>query len=76
MVAVREEIPRRWRGGTNILYETATEMFTEVAMRSEIVLLPSKYFYPFHYTELQRATENFPNAYAVHYWTKSWGSWE
>lgn len=70
--AVREEICRRWRGGTDIIYETATGMFTEVAVRTGIKLFPPSYFYPFHYTEPHRAVERFPDAFAVHYWMKSW----
>ncbi len=29
---------------------------------------PQKYFYPYLYNELDRITESFPDAYAVHHW--------
>jgi mannosyltransferase OCH1-like enzyme len=74
LLEVKEEVKRRWRGGTDIIYETATGMFTEVAVRMGIKLFPPEYFYPFHYSEPHRAAEQFPNAFAVHYWMKSWGA--
>jgi hypothetical protein len=29
-------------------------------------------FYPYHYTEMHRRHETFPDAYAAHHWTGSW----
>lgn len=36
-------------------------------------IYPAEMFYPYHWTETHRRSEEFPNAYAVHYWDHSWG---
>jgi mannosyltransferase OCH1-like enzyme len=36
--------------------------------RSQVTVLPERLFYPYLYTELHRAGEDFPDAVAVHHW--------
>lgn len=36
--------------------------------RSLVEIFPSEMFYPYRWDELDRQTEEFPNAYAVHHW--------
>jgi mannosyltransferase OCH1-like enzyme len=49
--------------------QTGPRFFTTIA-RSEpgVALFDEALFYPYHWTELQRANESFPSAYAVHHW--------
>jgi mannosyltransferase OCH1-like enzyme len=44
-------------------------------MNSEVVLLDPQYFYPYHWEEKHRSSEDFsgnPYTYAVHHWSGSW----
>lgn len=40
--------------------------------RSDIHIFPSKYFYPYHYTEAHCPEERLKEAYAIHHWAGSW----
>lgn len=37
-----------------------------------IAVFPAALFYPYHFSEPERAAGPFPDAYAVHHWAKSW----
>lgn len=37
-----------------------------------VKVFPSELFYPYLYNEPERATEEFPEAFAVHHWAASW----
>jgi inositol phosphorylceramide mannosyltransferase catalytic subunit len=56
--------------------ETGPYLFTRVllsqGLASDFILFPQEWFYPYHCSELHRANENFPQAYAVHRWAGSW----
>ena len=39
---------------------------------ADVTVFPAALFYPYHFTELERAGESFPEAYAVHRWQGSW----
>lgn len=43
--------------------------------RDDVTVLPTELFYPYLWTEPQRANESFPDAYAVHHWNHSWRNW-
>jgi mannosyltransferase OCH1-like enzyme len=44
--------------------------------RPDVTVLPQESFYPYLWTEPERAAEDFPNSYAVHRWNHSWENWE
>ena len=37
-----------------------------------VVVFPPSMFYPYHFSEPERSNEDFPDAYAVHHWSRSW----
>lgn len=37
-----------------------------------VAVFPASLFYPYHFTELHRREEAFPEAFAVHHWSASW----
>ncbi len=65
-----------WRTG-NGAWSTGPGVTTHVLPgRSDVLLLPPGSFYPYHYTEKQRASEDFrtlqPWAFGAHHWAASW----
>ena len=57
-----------WMTGPNI----TTKVFRG---RDDVFLLSPEYFYPYHYTETERANDDFsgiPWTYGVHHWDGSW----
>lgn len=47
---------------------TGPHLFTPHALRHGITVHPADWFYPYLWSELDRAGEAFPDAYAVHHW--------
>ena len=43
--------------------------------RPDVTVLPKDAFFPYIWTEPERAGEEFPNSYAVHRWNHSWKDW-
>lgn len=43
--------------------------------RPDVTVLPKDAFYPYLWTEPERADEEFPNSYALHRWNHSWKDW-
>jgi hypothetical protein len=43
-----------------------------VEQEPEVTIFGAEKFYPFTWEERERATESFPDAYAIHHWTASW----
>lgn len=43
-----------------------------IGKRNDVVIFPPKIFYPYYYTEMHRKNEDFPEAYAIHHWARSW----
>ena len=65
-----------WRTG-NGAWSTGPGVTTHVlAARDDVLLLPPGSFYPYHYTEKERASEDFrtlqPWAFGAHHWAASW----
>lgn len=55
---------------------TGPQFLTPHARRHNITVFASSRFYPYRFDELDRASEEFPDAYAVHHWAnqrKKWG---
>lgn len=56
--------------------ETGPGFFTKVILglgfNNNLTLFPTEWFYPYGWKEHHRASECFPNAYAVHRWAGSW----
>lgn len=52
-----------WRGPTY-----GPTLFTHVMRRFLPRVFPRKYFYPYSWDELERASDSFPEAYAIHRW--------
>ena len=48
--------------------KSGPQFFTPIARRHHITEYPARYFYPYHWSELDRGAEEFPNAYATHHW--------
>jgi len=63
--------------GVPVAMRTGPHFFTDVLqdwnLRKDCVIFDRGLFYPYHYTELHRSRERFPEAYAVHHWANSWG---
>lgn len=54
-------------------YVTRTWLtYKESAGVEPIEILPAPLFYPYHFSEPERAGGPFPDAYAVHHWAKTW----
>lgn len=43
--------------------------------RDDVTVLPKEAFYPYLWTEPERAGEEFPDSFAVHRWNHSWKGW-
>ena len=43
--------------------------------RPDVTVLPKDAFFPYIWTEPERAGEEFPDSYAVHRWNHSWKDW-
>lgn len=46
-----------------------------LSRRSDVTVLPVEAFYPYSWTQTERADETFPDSYAVHRWNYSWRGW-
>lgn len=46
--------------------------YTEAHPDDPVTVFPAALFYPYHFTEPERAGDAFPDAYAVHHWSHSW----
>lgn len=52
---------------------TGPDLFTEaVKGLPQVTVFPSETFYPYNWTEKNRAGEDFPRSFAVHRWAASW----
>jgi hypothetical protein len=40
---------------------------------ADITVLPTTYIYPYMWFESYKPAKEFPQAYLVHHWKKSWG---
>jgi mannosyltransferase OCH1-like enzyme len=49
-----------------------SQLTERVRGRSDVMLFPKRYFYPYLWTEKNRRGEVFPEAYGVHHWAGSW----
>lgn len=47
---------------------TGPQFLTPIARTHDVTLFPSAWFYPYRWDELDRAGEEFPQAFAVHHW--------
>lgn len=61
--------------------QTGPKYFTEGCLgysrenrQPPISVFPAALFYPYHFTQPDRRTEPFPDAFAVHHWSHSWKS--
>lgn len=56
--------------------ETGPGYFTRILLgggfASDLTLYPTHYFYPYGFDEQHRASEPFPDSFAVHRWAHSW----
>lgn len=48
------------------------QAYTEAHPDDPVTVFPAALFYPYHFTEPERAGDVFPDAYAVHHWSHSW----
>jgi mannosyltransferase OCH1-like enzyme len=44
--------------------------------RPDVTVLPKDAFFPYIWTEPERAGEDFPDSFAVHRWNHSWKDWD
>jgi mannosyltransferase OCH1-like enzyme len=67
-------------GQTNPAEETGPGLLTRVllggGLGGDFTLFPREWFYPYNWNEPHRASEQFPQAYAVHRWAHSWADAE
>ena len=58
--------------------ETGPALLTKVLLgdgiSGDFTLFPQPWFYPYHWSEWERANEKVPEAYGVHHWGCSWNS--
>jgi mannosyltransferase OCH1-like enzyme len=58
--------------------QTGPGMFSRVLLErrrrgvDDVVVFPTKLFYPYHWSEPHKRDGPFPEAYAVHHWAGSW----
>jgi hypothetical protein len=58
--------------------QTGPQFFTRTLNRLrndgalDFTLFPPQHFYPYHFSEPERAEEPFPDAFAVHWWGHRW----
>ena len=76
-----EELPRSLvrHPDAAINVQSGPPFFTRVVNRlrttldpGEITVFPRQLFYPYHFSEPDRANDVFPEAYAAHHWSHSW----
>lgn len=48
--------------------KSGPQYFTPAARRHQITEYPQRFFYPYLWDELDRGSEEFPDAYATHHW--------
>lgn len=81
MRALVGELPASFESnmGGSINGQSGPQFFTRVVNRlrsdpdgASVAAFPSALFYPYHFSEPQRAGDSFPNAYAAHHWSHSW----
>jgi mannosyltransferase OCH1-like enzyme len=67
------------RPGEPVNVQSGPQYFTRVVNRLRsgptplpVTVFPSSLFYPYHFSEPERAAGPFPGAYAVHHWNHSW----
>jgi mannosyltransferase OCH1-like enzyme len=81
--AVVEQLPASMsrRPGQAINVQSGPQFFTRVVNRlrsgpdpAPVTVFPSSMFYPYHFSEPERAGGPFPGAYAVHHWNHSWSA--
>lgn len=67
-----ERVSRRTGSGVQV-NESGPGFLTEVmAAHPDATVFPPELFYPYSWKELYRRDEDFPEAYAVHHWSKTW----
>jgi len=65
----------RTRKGVGINGVTGPGFNTPILQRhKDLVVFPREMFYPYYFTEKERANEEYPEAYAIHHWGHSWAS--
>ncbi|MER7002600.1 FkbM family methyltransferase [Dactylosporangium sp. NPDC000555] len=67
-----------WHPGRPPNEQTGPELLTQTIAEQDAfgnavpTLFGPELFFPYHWTEPDRAGETFPDAYAAHHWAKSW----
>jgi FkbM family methyltransferase len=67
-----------WLPGRPPNEQTGPELLSRVLVEQEALgqgvptVFAPELFFPYHWTEPHRASEDFPQAYAAHHWAKSW----
>lgn len=72
-----ELVPHGVAGGGRQTEETGPGFLTSIlADFPDVTVFPAAYFYPYRHDEKHLRSQEFPEAYAVHHWTKTWESYE
>ena len=53
-------------------FVTAVYNSLRATEKAKVAIFPPELFYPYHFSEPERAGESFPDVYAVHHWSMSW----
>ena len=64
--------PNRQTGPYFVTAELKAYARTAAGRQHKVVVFPPELFYPYHFSELHRRHEHFPDAVAVHHWSGSW----
>ncbi|MGI8596727.1 MAG: glycosyltransferase [Thermoleophilaceae bacterium] len=72
-----ELVPQGVAGGGRQTEETGPGFLTAIlADFPDVTVFPAAYFYPYRHDEKHLRGQEFPDAYAVHHWTKTWESYD
>jgi len=72
-----ERVPLGVDAGGRQTEETGPGFLTAILSEfPEVTIFPAEYFYPYRHDEKHRSDAAFPEAYAVHHWTKTWESYD
>jgi mannosyltransferase OCH1-like enzyme len=58
--------------GTNPATSGPQTVSRVLGVQPGIHVVPQKLFYPYHYTEMSKADQSWPDAYSAHHWGHSW----
>lgn len=73
--ALMDDLIGSWPEGNPT--NTGPALFTRIlSARPDVMIMPPYYFYPYGWSEKDRAMGPFTGSYAAHRWNHSWAGWD